>query len=196
MIWLWDQGHNTVILRDAPDSTSDWLHVIFPGGGQIADPKDGAFKNGQITWLMEGPKTPPLNGLRRKARHCMEESTPAPYGSPNWKRNPFHSTRPNKNPNYTNCVEYPAYFGYLLGDHRFPRGYPPTTTKGWTDADGQRQPLPGDVFILCKTAQRDNSTAHVGVIYSTAWKGSGGHLEDGVLGAGRWMGRSLGGAHL
>ncbi len=173
VIWLWDQGHNTVIFWDTPRSTLDLRHVHLPGEARIFDPKHRAFKEGKIRWVIDAP-TPSLSALRKKARQHLEQIIPAPYGSQNWLKNPFHSQRPNKNPGYTNCVEFPAYLGHLLGDDRFPRGYPPTTTRGWTEADGVKRPLPGNVFILCKGAQRDGSTAHVGVIYDNSqgriWK--------------------------
>ena len=55
-IWLWDQGnggptHNTVIIRDAPSDESDVAHLS--GTARIADPKDDAFKDGQIEWTVD-----------------------------------------------------------------------------------------------------------------------------------------------
>ena len=165
--WLWDQRRNTLVLWDVPVADSDRRHALVPGEGLISDPKDANFRNGRVRWLVDTAKTPPLSALRKRALQVLEKITPAPYGSENWKRNPFHSTKPGRYPGYTTCVEFPAYYGYLLGDERFPRGYPPPTTKGWKDAGAGKLPLPGDVFILCKDKQRDGTTAHVGVIYST-----------------------------
>jgi len=171
VIWLWDQGHNTVIFHNAPLFHFDLRHVHSPGEARIFDSRDKTFKEGKIRWTIET-----LSPLRKKALQHLEQITPAPYGSSKWKKNPYHALQPGPIPNYTNCIEFPAYLGYLLGDSKFPLAYSVQKAKGWTKYDSAKQPLPGDVFILCKTAKRDHSTAHIGIIYSTNWNNSQGRI--------------------
>ncbi len=172
VIWLWDQGHNTVIFHDAPLYYFDLRHISKPGNARIFDPKDRNLKEGKIRWTIET-----LSPLRQRALKHLDEIMPAPYGSVNWKKNPFHSSQSASKPGYTNCVEFPAYLGYLLGDPKFPQAYSVMKAKGWYEYSGSTQPpLPGDVFILCKSAKRDHTTAHIGIVYSTNWNNSQGRL--------------------
>jgi hypothetical protein len=176
-IWFWDQEHihNTVIAWNAP--ASEEVIKNNSGSGRIFEPKDALFKEGPIEWMLEGASpsvaTPTLSPLREKALKTLDRILPAPYGSQNWKDNPYHSEM--KEGAYTNCVEFPRYYLGLLGKKLY-AGYPPKTTKGWTDADGIKRPGPGDVYILCATAKRDHTNAHVGIIYSTNWDNSNGLL--------------------
>jgi len=186
--WLWDQppGHqkrNTVILWGAPTSESDGAKA---GSGRIYDPNDTAFKDGKVQWTAEPT---PLSELRTNALKLLDTMLPAPYGSQKWLKNPFCSKKVSGG--YTNCVEFPAYLIYALNLKKLLPGYPPTTTPGWTDADGKNKPRPGDIYILCKTPARDLSAAHVGVIYSTSWSNSNGLLwrtADWGQGPGGWDG--------
>ena len=170
---VYDQGYTIAILQDAPRSRFDRKHVFSLADGSILDPKDRAFKDGKIRWVVENERV--LSQIRQTALVTLDKLIPATYGGTEWGKNIYKSTKPGPTKGYTNCVEFPAWYVHELKKGKILRpGYPPTTTTGWTDADGVKLPLPGDIFILCKTTKRDNTTTHVGVIYSTDWKNSDG----------------------
>ena len=168
---IYDQGHTIVTLQDAPTSRFDRKHVFSLADGSIRSPKNSALTYGKVSWCVENE--PVLSQIRQTALVTLDRLLPAVYGSTKWKENPWHSTKPGPTQGYTNCVEFPPWYIHELKQGKTLRaGYPPPTTPGWTDADGVKWPLPGDIFILCKTAKRDSTTTHVGVVYSTDWKNS------------------------
>jgi hypothetical protein len=189
-IWLWDEPHihNTVIFWDAP--ASETVSRNNSGKGRIFDPKDPAFKEGKIEWTIESAAPPALSPLRQRALAELVNLIPARYPKSwpttkdglttkgpegNWAKNVFSSLRQKAKAGYTNCVEFPAYLVLVLngGKKKLNPGFPPNTTKGWTDAGGGKRPLPGDIFILLNPG---DEFGHVGVIYDTSWKSSKGLL--------------------
>lgn len=171
VIWLGDQYQPvTLIFREAPMTYNDG--ISRSGWARMYAPVDPQFIDALVYWEIESYGPQPLSALRKRARQWMANTLPAPYGSKNWRDNLYHSKKPGT-PGYTNCVEYPAYIALKLNGGKKAKirpGYPPTTTKGWTAPGGNTIPRPGDIFILCKTAKHDGTTAHVGMVYDDIYK--------------------------
>ncbi len=174
------RGEEFVTYDTAADRADSPKPIPSPWFGSTSEPQP----SGEI------PEPAPLSPLRQRALAELDKLIPARYPTPwptrkdglttkgrvgNWAKNNFSSLRPNANPNYTNCVEFPAYLVLVLngGKKKLDPGFPPNTTKGWTDADGTKTPLPGDIFILLNPGGK---FGHVGVIYDTSWKNSQGLL--------------------
>lgn len=182
-IRVWEEApgsmpHLVAVFWTAPESEEDQNNQA--GFAQLCEPRTVELSGHQVAWRAEpSAAEPPLSPLRELAQQVLDSILPAPYLSSNYMANGY-ATKDWKVPResrpfYTNCVEFPAYYAMVLGCHRkFWPGYPKSTTPGYKTPDKDGHPLVGDIYVCCKTANHDGSTAHIGVVRDTNYEHSHG----------------------